>query len=491
MIAASVVELMLVVIATVFAVGVSERAMGGVRTLLAFVVTGAAGTAIGVLVQEVGFAAGEYWAREVTRITTFDPFTPIVGTIATASAFLSPVWRRRVRTVLLAGALAFLLYSGRPADLYLVLALGVGLGLGALLAHRRPQPAPWRTSARETRVQLALVATVLAVGPLIAVLSGGRYGLLSPLGLSEAGGFAPTGSGCGPFAPDQICLTMPSVPEGAQFGRLLLTALPLVLLLVAARGLATGRRAAVWIVAGLAVGAGALAFWYFAFVPLTRADESRLPAGSPELIAWTVLDGLVPLALATILILQRRAFPVRGAPTVVRTAALVIGGTAIATAGTYVGLGWAGRAGFKPVPDLLDLLADLPERYLPGMFLRAEHRAFAPHAFWTSVLYHGIGPVFWVVAIVTTASAAARAATGDERRVSGHRASAAARGRWIARVPHPPGRATTGGSLRPGMRRSPTGCRTVSRSPPRTPWAGHRISTGCSPRSWVGATSAP
>ncbi|MDP9027359.1 MAG: hypothetical protein M3N46_07345, partial [Actinomycetota bacterium] len=186
--AGTVVQLVVAVIAAIAAVGTAERLMGSARTAIAFVITGLLASALGVGLVVVGMQLGEYWSTSVHGVVTLDPLTPIAGTLAWASAWASPLWRRRFRTILVAMSSALLLYSGQPADLNLLVAVGLGIGLGALAYRifRRGAAVPtyWRGSRQETRTLLAITAVILAIGPLLTVLSVTRYGVLSPLGVA-------------------------------------------------------------------------------------------------------------------------------------------------------------------------------------------------------------------------------------------------------------------------------------------------------------------
>ncbi|WFR66740.1 hypothetical protein P9139_18995 [Curtobacterium flaccumfaciens] len=172
---------LLTVAGVVVLVGAAERLMGSWRTAFAFVVTTVVGTGVGALSAFVDTAGRDIGPLLLGRATSFDPWTAIVGTIVTASAFAGPLWRRRIRVNALAVVAALLLYSGHASDLYAVLAAGAGWMLGELL-RRTPKRLGWaRSSHRETRVLFGTVVLVSAVGPLIALVSRARVGILAPL----------------------------------------------------------------------------------------------------------------------------------------------------------------------------------------------------------------------------------------------------------------------------------------------------------------------
>ena len=311
-VAGGVVQFVVSLVATVIGVGLAERWMGWRRTLVAFLVTGIAAGLLGLGFELAGAAVGEFWSSSVRGILTLDPLTPIAGTLAWASAWAGPVERRRARTLLLGVAAALLLYSGQPADLYLLVAVGLGIGFGML--QRRDRGPAWPASRHETRSLLALVTALLAVGPLLTLLSVGRYGVLSPLGIALTD-VTPrvAGPGCvaGHSAPDCVGELVRLPLHGVA--STLVSLLPLVVLLVGARGLLRGRRAAVVLLAVVTVGQGLLSAWYFGLLPAIGAPwlVPLAPQRYWELSLWLVVSTIVPVAYAVVLLARRHAFPVR------------------------------------------------------------------------------------------------------------------------------------------------------------------------------------
>lgn len=398
-------QLIVVLIAAAVVLGFAERLMGTVRTIVAFFVTAAVGAGLGILLQSVGIAGGELWSVHVRELWVIDPFTPIAGSIMAASCFAGPLWRRRIRVITMASVLVLLLYSGQPADVYRLIATFVGLGLG--LAYR-PHPVrfTWRRSSHhETRTLLAAVVGVLAVGPVVTSFSGGRYGILAPLGLLFNPGFSESRTEVDRCLFGNVtaqCVHELTLERLGGVGPILVSLLPLLVLLVAAFGLARGRRFAAWLAIGVNLGLAALGSWYYGLLPIT---------GQPyvvhmhvthywEIALTLVISVLVPAATAIVLAANLRQFPVRSRPGGPRRFAITTLSTLVALAGLYVGLGWVLRAGFRPTPSFSDLLADLPERFIPVGFLRIEHVSFLPTDWLTGTLYHWVGPVFWIVVVI-------------------------------------------------------------------------------------------
>ena len=405
--AGTIVQLLIAIVAAVVAVGTAERLMGSRRTAIAFLVTGLLASALGVGLVALGMQLGEFWSTSVRGVVTLDPLTPIAGTLAWASAWATGLWRRRFRTTLIAVAAALLLYSGQPADLNLLVAVGLGIGLGAA-THRVPGPVLWRGSRHETRTLLAVATVILAIGPLLTILSATRYGVLSPLGVAISNA-SPSGVdhaiGCvaGRIAPG--CVNQITHLPLHSVGATLVSLLPLALMMVCARGLVAGRRAALGILVVMLVAESLLAAWYLGVVPASGSPYALpfAPQRQAELALWLVVSALVPIAFALVLVLRRSAFPVRTPAKSLRGYLFAIAGAVVVPSLGYLGFGWLVRAGFRPVPSFAALLADLPQRFIPIEFLREERPDFGPVSPLAHLVAQGVGPLFWLTVVVSTA----------------------------------------------------------------------------------------
>ena len=109
-------------LAALLLLGVAERTMGTWRAVVAFVVTGVVGVALGTWLQWFGSLAGEWWATGTSADLTLDPLTGIVGALITSTAFMGVLWRRRIRIVTLAFILVFVLYDGDSSNVYRLIA---------------------------------------------------------------------------------------------------------------------------------------------------------------------------------------------------------------------------------------------------------------------------------------------------------------------------------------------------------------------------------
>lgn len=398
-------QLVIVLVAAGLGVGAAEVLMGTRRTIVAFIVTAVASTGLGLAIEFLGVLAGEYWARAVRDLVTLDPLGPILGTLVAASAFASVLWRRRLRFAVIAAVVVFLLYSGQPSDLYRLVAVLVGLLVGSLLARHRLRIERWTSSHHETRVLLALLAAVFALGPVITLVAHGRFGLLSPLGDFIVDGMSPAERACDIGGPTAACAEHVGAAAGQGISTIVLSLLPLAVMLLGAHGLLRGRRAAVYVVAFVAAADGVLAAFYFGVVP-ALGQASRIVdrvGGSPEYTAWLVADAVLPLAFAVVVLSQRAHFPIRATRRAVRRFWLTVAGGAAAVVGVYLALASALSAQFRPAAGILDLLYDLPERFIPLSFLLAEQRDFVPVTLAARLVHHGAGPVLWIIVLIALA----------------------------------------------------------------------------------------
>ncbi|WP_123313878.1 bifunctional lysylphosphatidylglycerol flippase/synthetase MprF [Curtobacterium sp. JUb34] len=330
------VALLATIAGVVVLVGAAERLMGSWRTALAFVVTTVVGTAAGALTAFVDADGRDLTSLLLGRATAFDPWTAIVGTIVTASAFAGPLWRRRIRVNALAVVAALLLYAGHASDLYAVLAAGVGWVLGELL-RRTPKRGGWvRSSHRETRVLLGTVVLVSAIGPVVALVSRARVGLLAPIAAVLGTGPVTPVSGCGTDGASAECLRALLAYRATDPWTLLLAVAPLLVLVVGGLGLFRGSRFAVWLVVAVDLVTAVAAAVTYGVLP---ARAGGLQGTADEFVTALSVGAsiVVPLATAAVLVLRRRSFTVLPsrrrvvafAVTVVAAVAVVVGTVAV------------------------------------------------------------------------------------------------------------------------------------------------------------------
>ena len=398
------IQLPLVLLGIVFVIGPAERLMGSKRTALAFVATAIAGALVGIAVQELGTLVGELWSRRVSELVTLDPMTAVAGTIMTASAFAGPLWRRRIRVLTSVVVIVFLLYAGDPSDLYRALATLAGFGLGLLL---KPGPVAlrWqRSSHHEVRVLLSAVVAITAIGPAITVFSKLRLGALAPLGLlltdARPSGVSAVDE-CHASNITRICLHDMTLERISGVGPVLLTVLPLLTLLVAAFGISRGRRFAALLAVAVNLVLAGLAAWFYGFLPLFG---TQVVFRFHTTLYWEVtlslaVSVIVPLFNALLILVNLRHVRLRTAARTVRAYTAGVGVMLVGLSALYVGIGALMPRGFHPRVTVLDLLADLPARFVPIGFVRIERLTFLPVEPVVRFLYYWIGPLFWLTVI--------------------------------------------------------------------------------------------
>ncbi|MCS5734857.1 phosphatidylglycerol lysyltransferase domain-containing protein [Herbiconiux daphne] len=396
------------VLAALVLMGVAERILGRRRLIPVFFATGIVGVGLGVLVQWIGSLAGEWWADGTSADLTMDPLTPIVGSLLVASAFMGPLWRRRVRLVTFGLLIMFALYDGDTSTVYRLIAAIAGVVIGHFLSARRHRIVLLRSSFGEVRVLIAAIVLITAIGPLISLLNpdgSGAFGLAG----SFYGDIFPSAADIDDFcstATTGVCDDMQRLAALGGVGPVVQTFVPLALLLVSAWGLRKGRRFALWlgIVTNLAL--IALAFVFLGLVVslaagVASADDSATelqPVDVGEYIVWGGSTVAVPLAVAILLFVTRKRFQIR-APreAFIRFLVVVVGALAILSI-VNVGVGAVTLDSYSPPgTTIVELVFDLPRRFLPVTLVGVTGDVVVPAAGVALFVFQWIGPVFWLI----------------------------------------------------------------------------------------------
>lgn len=411
----------------------AERRFGSVKTLLAVLATAVLGNALAIGLQLLGTLGGEFWSGEVARIVAFDPLSGALGALAASSAFHGPLWRRRIRAFVVVGALIVLLYSGLPQDLARLFSALCGVLLGIVLAGSSPTVRRVRSSHHETRVLLASIVAMMGVGPLITFLSGRHLGPLAPLVLLLEQNIPDAGrviGQCRTVGVSAQCLRDLTLVRIDGFGAVLLSVVPMIALLFAAWGLLRGRRFAVWFASAIMVSFAVLsAVSLGAGVTLRAAghpSESVVAGHGAQqrsieigIALWAAI--LLPLVVATLLIVFRRGFPVRTTRRSAWGYLALVGASWIVLASLFVVVALLQPAGFSPRPDLWDVLRAAPERFVPAAYLRNVLPGFVPIAPLAGAVFHAVGPIWWSIillgAVWPLSRVADAIAPADERRL--------------------------------------------------------------------------
>ncbi|MFB2586009.1 bifunctional lysylphosphatidylglycerol flippase/synthetase MprF [Herbiconiux liukaitaii] len=427
----------LVVVAAglVLGLGWAERRMGHGRVIAVFLVVTVLGIVTGLAAEGFGVVLDLYSAGQTRVQHTVDPVVPLAGVLMAASAFTGPLLRRRIRVVGFAVLFVFVLYSGQPSDLFRLFAALVGLAVGTVLVRRQARgggEAPHRlvlrrprATRRETRTLLAAVVAVTALGPLVTIVSPKGSGVLNPLGLlfrDPLRDYAAIAARCQATDYSRHCVDALALSRLDGPGAVLLTLLPLLALLVAARGIRLGRIVGLWFAAGINVALSALAAVYFGFVPwLSSSETSGFQQGAADdYLTFEIVSAAVPLVIAVTLLASRRLFPRPGGWSLPRFA---VASATLFTglASLYLVIALSVRDQFSPAATASALLLDLPERFVPVSFLAFEPVDVIPTGPVAVIASQWVGPVFWLGLIALAAVAMRRpgplGAAGDAARV--------------------------------------------------------------------------
>lgn len=352
----------------------AERAVGPVRYLVA----GLASTIVGVLVVQATHPLSSLtsgpWADHLSAARVGTGGALVLGAFAAASATFDALWRRRVRTLLFVSVATVVAFGGGAGDLIALAASLVGLLGGHLWWRRR---APHRSlvgTRQDARTIIAVIVVAVTLGTLLSAWSTFPVG---PLAAARFG-LEPESLDAQTIAalcadPDTVreCARATYVVRTRGLGPTILAALPLVVQLVLAGGLRSGRRAAALGTIALQLLAATLAALHLvAAWTLARATgDTSVPLGlgthgvpGPRL----VLPILVPVAVALLVLLGRRAFVVRTRPGTFRRAAALVAATAITAFGVMLAFGSLVDEQFAPAASVPVLAADFAVRLLPS-----------------------------------------------------------------------------------------------------------------------------
>jgi phosphatidylglycerol lysyltransferase len=391
-----------------------ERRFGSRRLALCLVVgqVVATGTGLG-LVTLLGLG-GERWAQLLAGQLATGPLPGVLAVAGLASAWWTPLWRRRVRLGLGVLLSMLVLYSGQLDDVLRWAGLVTGLLAGALVRIARRGPATPRSvvvergpvSRRESRALVALLVAATAVGPLVAALSrspDGPWAVVSHLFVSSRPPRGVLRAVCGPGGNAGDCRDLQDRLRLTGFGPALTSVLPVLLQLVLAEGLRRGRRAA-WV--GAVVLAGTLTAVGAAVVTVVLHSPSEQlsllaarPGTLPTVSLWAPV--VAPGLVLGLLLMTRSRFDVRAAPgSGRRWAVLAVGGIA-AVVVAYLTAGLALTSHDAGAPGAGRLLLDLPARLLPPGYLgEVLPRTAHLHGI-VRVLVGWTGMACWTVLVAT------------------------------------------------------------------------------------------
>ena len=441
--ARGVIQLVIDAVLWLVMLSIAERWLGRARTVRIAVACALGGVIVGLaLCAATGSLLHD--THIVERISfVLSPLTLPVGALMAASAYCTHLWRQRIRLVGYVAILVTLLYSGNPGGYCILAAAVIGHVAGAVMCqHERrvgvldathdatvgasnadsadAAETHWhwlRGTSYEIRRLYAAIAVVLALGPVLAITAHTHAGPLSTLGLIMSPAAADDGTlaRCIAGFARTDCFLQFDLLRASMPGAVLRSLLPTAVTLALAWGLYRGRRfAAVVSIAVNLVTAG-VAVVYYLVVPLRFAPDGVYSLVDHGAFAACVANVLPPFAFAVALFVGLRRFPVR-----VGWRRLAGGVTAcvlalLACTAVYLLYGLARPGEFAPRATAATLLAELPGRFLPIGFLSHVRLAFVPVTPFASIVYQGVGLVFWIVVLVVVVRWMGDVTAVDER----------------------------------------------------------------------------
>jgi phosphatidylglycerol lysyltransferase len=376
--------------------GLAERKLGTGHMVLVFFVTHVLGAIITVGTVTLGTAVGDWWSTDLISTVVVSPTGGAFGAALAASVRLPALWRRRLRLTLVLSMVMLALYAGSLVDLVRLFAGVTGLALGPLMLGRSKRPPDTAPSRVESRLLVAMIVAVSAIGPLVATASQTASGPLKVLQLLLAGEHPDPSDVDGICADPTMALDCQRARVAlrlAGIGPAFLSIIPALLMLVMAEGLRRGRRFAWWGAVGLNGALTALGV-----VQLISYINDRVSMSSQD---WTETGAslLQPSLVLGLLLFTKRRFDVLAPAGVYRKLAVTTAVTFVFCALTYAVGGYMVRGQFEHPPSFGLLLSDLPTRFAPPGYLGAFDLTVVPTGFMAMLLYKWIGVVFWAVVI--------------------------------------------------------------------------------------------
>ncbi|MGW6934087.1 bifunctional lysylphosphatidylglycerol flippase/synthetase MprF [Lentzea sp. NPDC054927] len=371
----------------------AERSFGALRTAAIFLSSHVIGSFLGLGVVLIGRDVHWGWLESLVGEVAAGPSIGGVGLALALTFRMPPLWRRRVRLLMILSVLVLTLYSGWLEDLLRLSGGVAGLLIGALFLKGGAEHKP--RSFQETRVLVALLLAASALGPVVS--------MMSPYPNGPLWWFADVVAVAQPSQEDvdavcgsdmvELCRTMAVQLSYGRFPALVMSVLPALLLLVLAEGLRRGRRFA-W--------RAALVFnvAFAAFIGSYIVYVARFPDGSAlELAVSFGVPMLAPLAITVVLLLTRKHFAVRLPRRAVMKFWRFTAGSVALLSTLYVFGGYLVRDQFTPEPGFAELLADLPTRFLPPGYLDLVPLQFSAKGFIGTLLFEYTGVVFWLIVL--------------------------------------------------------------------------------------------
>lgn len=333
--------------------GYIEYKHGALRMLAALVATHVAAVFIVALLLLALEPTNLPWVNEFIGIRDVGLSNAGFGAMGAATAGLSVLWRRRVRTLLFLYCTAFLLFSGMIWDLSHFAALLVGFVIGPWVVERKIEKISFKFHQQEVRNLVACVLVFSVITRLVSKIYPGNGGLLA---------FHNPG--------DEFAATM------------LLTVGTSIVSLIVAYGLYAGRRVAWW-----------LAIF---FTVLSLVGAVWMPFN-----ATTVFNVIIDLLLIVPLVVFFRDFAVKPDKIIKRKIYRTV---AVAAVGLLVFNAlaiFAIRSSFTPQPTLFEATSESLAQ-IAGV----STREFVPDTKTARVFIESIDNI-WAIVVISSLAALA------------------------------------------------------------------------------------
>ncbi|MFI2564452.1 bifunctional lysylphosphatidylglycerol flippase/synthetase MprF [Paenarthrobacter sp. NPDC018779] len=376
------------------AVGIAERTMGPWLALAAFVAGTALSALVVVVLVEFGTDNSDQWLSFLGGEYVVGAYGGAAAALGCSTAALEALWRRRLRTWLLAATLMFALFVGVAQTLQALAGAVIGILAGwgiQSLVLRRKAGSFHSSSLRETRFLVGTVVGVFALGPLLTQVTGtlevGPLSVVSQVMLQASPTMDEVQEACDN---DKSCVTLQSVVGVQSFGATILTVIPVLLLLVCAEGLRRGRRLAYRLTLAIQLYLAAVT----TFTIVQYATDPEVTLGSDDvgfLLLYAVPAILAPLIIAFLLLGNRHKFRVESSDAGYR----VLGRTTLAMTGAAVIL-YSASWFLEGNPDRStpwDLLGQLTHILVP---FPVPFVTELPQGLVSTVLYGLGGDVIWL-----------------------------------------------------------------------------------------------
>lgn len=331
------------------------------------------------------------WGDDLLHSTALTPLGIVLGGAAFAAAFMPRLWQRRTLVVCFALPMTLVLYAGSLADIVGLIAAFFGAAAGAWATKSLPTLRP---SRGETRVLVALLVLVVALGPVIVAfnpLAEGPFSSVTRLMWAPDAATYIMEDVCAEDVLSSACQLAMDSTQIYGVGSLVANLIPLLVQMVLCYGLYKGRRAAWWLT-------NAMILCTLVLLDAQLADFQEFGIALYVVnLLFVMLPWLLTLA---VLWRSRHAFGVRLGRAQRRAALLKIGALAAVAAALWVGGASASQDQFWPDSSLSTILIETPQRLLPPLVQVMFPAYLVPNSAFTWFLYDWVGTLFWLGTLI-------------------------------------------------------------------------------------------